>query len=447
MRNAQFILAWLLAATVALGAARQSGASPEVPGAPQNHPIVLTGGTIHPVSGPEIPGGAILFEGGKIVAVGTDLALPPNTERIDLAGQHVYPGLIDAFTPLGLVEIPSVRATRDQSETGAINPNVKAQVAINPDSELIPVARSAGILTVLSTPAGGLVSGCSALIHLDGWTWEDMTVRAGVGMHLTWPRMAPTYTWRMEASAQEQLATRDKSLTQIRQALTDARAYLTAKNGRASAGASPLKFDARWEALAEVLEGRLPLFVHADEIQQIQAALALVQEEKLKLVLVGGYDAPACAELLKKHQVPVIVGGVNRLPRRRDDPYDTAFTVPARLHQAGVEFCISAAQQPSRVRDLPHHAGAAAAHGLPPDEALKAVTLYPARILGVAERLGSLEAGKDATLIVTSGDPLEITTQVHAAFIQGRKVDLNDRQKRLWEKYKEKYRRLGIENP
>jgi imidazolonepropionase-like amidohydrolase len=201
-----------------------------------------------------------------------------------------------------------------------------------------------------------------------------------------------------------------------------------------------------------VLEGKTRVFIDADDVQQIQAALAFAQQEGLKAVIVGGYDAADCAALLKKHDVPVIVGGVHRTPRRRSDDYDAAFTLPARLREAGIPFCIagviggSSGTLPSNIRNLPYHAATAAAYGLPADEALRAITLYPAQILGVADSIGSLEPGKDATLIVTTGDPLEITTHVTAAYIQGRAVDLNDRHKRLWNKYKEKYRRLGIEN-
>ncbi|HEX7450405.1 MAG TPA: amidohydrolase family protein [Pirellulales bacterium] len=415
--------------------------SPEIPGAPQDRPIALIGGTIHPVSGADIEGGTLVFEGGKLTAVGKDAALPANAEKIDVTGKHVYPGLIDAFTYLGLTEVSMVRATNDHSETGRINPNAKAQVAINPDSELIPVARSGGVLSVLSAPGGGLISGTSALIQLDGWTWEEMALKPAVGVHVRWPQMAPLFTWWQEMTAQEQLQTRDKSLEEIHHAFDEARAYLAAR--RAAGGDdSPHDYNARWEALAPVLEGKLPLVIEADEIQQIQSALAFAEREKIKVILSGGYDAPECVDLLKKLDVPVIVGGVHRLPRRRDDAYDAPFTVPARLHAAGVRFCIASNERASMVRNLPYHAGVAAAYGLPPAEALKAITLYAAQILGVGERLGSLEAGKDATLIVTTGDPLEAPSQLTHAFIQGRRVELNDRQKRLWEKYKEKYRRL-----
>lgn len=202
-----------------------------------------------------------------------------------------------------------------------------------------------------------------------------------------------------------------------------------------------------------VLERKIPVFIDAEETQQIQAAISFAEQEKLRLVIVGGYDVPACAELLKMHDVPVVVGGVHRLPRRRGDAYDAAFTVPAKLHAAGIPFCIAgviggaSGSSPANIRNLPYHAGTAAAYGLPPEEALKAITLYAAKLLGADDRIGSLDVGKDATVIVTTGDPLDTPTHVTAAYIQGREVQLNDRHKRLWEKYKEKYRRQGIQNP
>jgi imidazolonepropionase-like amidohydrolase len=431
----------VLAAPLLVGVAR---ASHEVPGAPQMRPVALVGGTVHPVSGPAIDDGIVLFDGGKIAAVGHDVALPEGVEKIDVTGQHVYPGLIDAFTHLGLEEISMVRATNDRAETGQLNPNAKAHIAINPDSELVPVARSAGVLTVLSVPAGGLMSGTSAVVRLDGWTAEDMALKPLAGIHARWPQMAPVFTWWIETSGQEQLRTRDQALEEIGRAFESARSYHIARKAHAEKKGPPHDYNARWEALAPVLEGKLPLIVEADETQQIQSALAFAEREKIKLVLAGGYDAPECADLLKKLNVAVIVGGVHRLPRREDDAYDAAFTVPARLKQAGVRFCIASADRASMVRNLPYHAGTAAGYGLPPDDAVRAITLSAAEILGVADRIGSLESGKDATLIVTTGDVLETASEVRLAYIEGRQVELNDRQKRLWQKYKEKYRRLGV---
>ena len=442
----------LLAALLVAILPSVASATPEVPGAPQEHPIALVGATVHPVSGPPMANATLLFDNGKIVAIGTDVAIPANAERVELTGKHIYPGLIDANSQLGLVEVSSVRGSRDQTETGLINPNVRAEVAFNPDSELIPVSRSGGVLTVLTVPSGGLIAGKSACMQLDGWTWEEMRLKGDVGLHITWPTMSPIEAWWIETSTADQISERDKSLKALRQAMVEAKAYQIAKRAEADGKSGPPEFDARWEAMLPVLAGKLPVYFDAEETQQIQAALAFAEQHSLRAVIVGGYDALHCASLLKKGNVPVIVGGVHRLPTRKADPHDAPFTLPARLKAAGIPFCIAgviggaSGSSPANVRNLAYHAATATAYGLAADEALKAVTLYPAQILGVADRIGSLEAGKDATLLVTTGDPLEISTQVTAAYLQGRAISLNDRHKRLWEKYKEKYRRIGIKN-
>ncbi len=214
----------LLVAVVAL-------ASPEIPGAPQDRPIALVGGTVHPVTGAAIEGGTVLFDGGKIVALGRDVPLPENCERVDVSGKHVYPGLIDANTQVGLVEVPTIRGSRDQSETGLVNPNVRAEVAVNPDSELIPVGRSGGVLAVLTVPSGGLLTGMSACMLLDGWTWEEMCLQGAVGLHVSWPRMQPIEAWWVEESASKQTENRDRALKTIRQAIADARAYPACEAG------------------------------------------------------------------------------------------------------------------------------------------------------------------------------------------------------------------------
>lgn len=422
-----------------------AAASPEIPGAAQEHPIALVGGVIHTVSGPIIDNGVLVFDGGKIIAVGRDVPLAANVERIDVAGQHVYPGLIDAFTELGLTEIPMVRATNDGAESGRINPNARAQVVLNPDSELIPVARSTGVLCVLSAPDGELISGASALIQLDGWTWEEMTIKPVAGIHVRWSKMVPVNHWRQKKPS-EQVQARDRELQELRQAFESARNYAMACKACADGKGTPPEFDARWQALVPVLEGKLPLVIEADEIQQIQAALAFADRQHVKAILVGGYDAAECADLLKRLEVPVVIAGVHRLPRRHDDAYDAPFTLPARLRELGIQYCIAGADRPSMVRNLPYQAGTAAAYGLPPEEALRAITLYPAQIFGVADRLGSLDAGKDATLFVSTGDALETPSKVTLAFIGGRRIDLNNRHQRLWEKYKEKYRRQAVDS-
>lgn len=411
------------------------------PAPPQERAIALVGGTIHTVDGPVLPNGTIVFSAGKITALGASVTVPDGAERIDVTGKHVYPSLIDASTNIGLTEIGSVRATNDANETGSINPNVKAQVAVNPESEIIPVTRSNGVLIVLSSPSGGVISGTSALLRLDGWTWEDLTHTAPVAMHLNWPRMRPVSAWWNQDSDETQLERRDTQLKAVRQAFADARAYMTAKKA-----GSQIEYDSRWEAMIPVLDGQIPVMVESDDIQQIQAVVAFAESEKIKIIIRGGYDAPLCADLLKKNNIPVIVDGIHRLPTRDDEAYDAPFTVPDRLRSAGVKFCITGGGGASNVRNLPYHAATAASFGLPRDEALKAITLYPAQILGVEDHLGSLAVGKDATLFIADGDILEIPTRVERAYIDGRTIDLTDKQKVLWEKYKEKYRRMGIQN-
>ncbi|RIK80892.1 MAG: imidazolonepropionase [Planctomycetota bacterium] len=420
-----------------------ASAGPEIPGAPQSGPIAIVGATVHTACGPVIENGVVVFDSGKLTSVGgADTAIPGGATRIDAKGKHVFPGLIAANSTLGLVEVDSIRATIDHTEVGPINPNVRAQVAVNPDSELIPVTRANGVLLAQVTPRGQLIQGQSAVVALDGWTWEDMTLAAPVGMHINWPRMSAARSWEVGIGGQQPPPeNRNEQLTLLRKTFDDARAYAKARAGNPN---TPL--DVRYEALLQVFDRKLPVFVRADEIVEIQAAVAFALKENLKLVIVGGYDAPHAAALLKEHDIPVVVNSVNRLPMRRSDPFDAPFTVPERLRQAGVKFCIcdGGKFEASNIRNLPYEAAKAAAYGLPPDEALKSVTLSAAQILGIGDRAGSLEAGKDATLFIADGDILEVATHVEQAFVQGRQVDLSNRHKRLYEKYQEKQRREGV---
>jgi imidazolonepropionase-like amidohydrolase len=414
-------------------------ASDTIPAPPQTKTIALKGATIHPVSGPDIASGTIVFENGKITAIAADAAVPEGAEVIDATGKHIYPGLINAHTVLGLVEIGAVRATVDVAESGAINPNVRSITSVNPDSELIPVARSNGILSALSVPEGGLISGQSAVLRLDGWTPDEMTVRSPTAMHLRWPNLTLDRKPRARKSVKDQQKEIDKAQKQIRDAFQIARSYWQARKNP-----SPdFKSDLRWEAMMPIFDGKLPLFVHAGTLAQMEAALAWAKEAQLKIVLVGGNDAWRIAPQLKETDTAVVLVPTTSLPPRRDDGYDSGWSNAAKLHEAGVRFCIASDGRGGETneRNVGYEAGLAAAFGLPKEEALKAVTLYPAQILGVADRLGSLETGKAATLIVTSGDPLDLPTQIEAAYMDGRKIDLANRQTRLRDKYREKYRR------
>jgi len=284
------------------------------------------------------------------------------------------------------------------------------------------------------------MAGKSAVLQLDGWTYEDLTVKAEAGLHINWPSISPHDEWWVEGTTASRLRQSTQALKALQQAFDDARAYHRSRLADAS---QPT--DVRWEAMRPVIEGELPLIVSANELQQIQDAVAFAVRNKVRLIIYGGYDAVHCAAALVEHEVAVIVGNVYRLPRRRDDDYDAAFTLPDRLRRAGVKFCISGSGRfgAANVRNLPYHAATAVAYGLPKEAALRAITLSPAEILGTADRVGSLAKGKDATLFVANGNPLLTATRVESAYIQGRRVVLSDRHKRLWRKYREKYRRIG----
>ena len=435
MRNPALILLILLAACVQTAGLH---ASDEIPGMPQKTPILLEGATIHPVSSPSFKG-SLLFDKGRIVALGKEVQAPEGTEKIDARGKHVFPGFFDAWSQIGLTEISAVRATKDLNESGSINPNVKALVAVNPDSELIPVARANGILLALSSPSGGLISGIASTIELDGWTWEDMTLAARGGLYINWPAVAPASAWLVKGPAKKQLENRDKRLRELTRVFESARAYSIA---RAARGADQ-PVDARLEAMLAVLRGELPVIARAETIQTIQSAVTFSERQGIRLIIHGGHDAPLCATLLRKHKIPVILRSVYRLPRRRWESYDHRYTLPKRLQDAGIQFAISGSPtaRTAHMRNLPYHAAMAAAFGLSREKALEAITLAPARILGVADRVGSLEKGKDATLFISGGHMFETSSNVERAFIRGRAVDLSSRHKRLWRKYSEKYRR------
>lgn len=413
---------------------------------PQDKPLVLQGATVHTVSGETIPDGYVYFEGGVIRAVGKEplprLAGP--VEIIDVKGKHVYPGLIGAYTQLGLTEIQAVRSSIDMSETGTIVPEVRAVVAVNPDSTLLPVTRSNGVLAVGVFPTGGRISGRAGVIRLDGWTWEQMAVKADAGLAVSWPNVRPFSAFGIDRPETEQNDEIRRSLAVIDDAFKAAEAY-----ARARAADPNRPVDLRWEAMRGVLppgEGggagpaQNPVFILAGDVDQITSAVTWCLEKKLKPVIVGGRDAPLCADLLKRHSVPVIITGTHAFPKRTDSPYDEAFTLPARLHAAGVKFAIATGDDTAHERNLPYNAAMAVAFGLDHDSAIKSQTLWAAEILGVADQLGSVEPGKSATLIVTDGSPLEVTTKIERAYIDGRLIDLSNKQTKLADKYREKYR-------
>lgn len=438
------VAAVILACTPALLANRN------VPEPAQAGPVLLRGADVHTLNGGTIERGDVLLVGGKIDWLGPSGSFDASSSGygdvtiFELAGLHIYPGLISANTVLGLVEIQSVRGSVDVTEAGAINPNTRAEIAINPDSENIAVARANGVLAALTAPltAGNLIAGRSAVIQLDGWTWEDMTIRAPVGMHMTLPtlRVPDGLEGPQRSQFVEQ---RDERLKLLRQSITDAQSYKRARDSDPQ-----LPIDRRWEAMMPVLNGDLPVFMHANSLSQVRLALNLAEEFDFELVIVGGADAWRIADVLAEREVAVILAGLHRTPSRRWEGYSLPSEAPRRLQAAGVKVAIAnggGTFVAPHERNLPYEAAEAVAWGLEPDEALRMITLYPAEILGVEERLGSIETGKDATLIVTDGNPLDIRSNVLRAFIQGREIDLSSRHTELNDKYSERLRQVEAE--
>jgi len=404
-----------------------------VPGIRPAGPLTLTGAVIHPMSGPPIPEGVLVMEKGRIVAVGPAGTVQPRGEVVPAEGLHCYPGLIAAGTTLGLTEIDQVRATRDDVETGDFHPEVKAATAFHPDSELLPVTRLSGVLLVLSVPRGGILSGRASLMRLDGWTREDMAVREEAGLVLRWPRMAP-FRGKKKAEREKVRLRRLRALEEI---FTRARAW-------GGLPAAERRGDLRLESLQAALEGREPVLLEADGAEAIRQGLAFCLSWGLRPVVVGGAEVDQALDLLKAAHGAVILRPGLGLPLRRDDPYDRRFTLPARLKREGIPFAIAASESPFEAphqRSLPFHAAAAAAFGLDREDAVRSITLWPARILGVEDRLGSLEPGKEATLFLADGDILQPATRVVQAWVAGAEIRLESKQERLYRKYRERLQR------
>ncbi len=400
----------------------------------------LVNARVYPVSGPVLERGTVLIQGNRIAAVGTNVKVPAGAKVIDATGLRVYPGMIDGLTQLGLGEIGAVRESNDVSDLGSLNPQLRAYDAIHPASEHIPVTRVNGVTTVLSVPSGDLLGGQATLINLDGWTVEEMVVTKSAGHTGRVPSgrsgrrfEASDFSYRGGPGEDErrETDTRLKALTDL---LDQARHYLTAKEATSSA---TVRHDAKLEALIPLLRGTVPLLWRANSRGEIRRAVEYADQQKLCLVILGGAEAAKVTSLLKEKDVPVIYGPLQRLPTHEDDPYDLPYATPAILARAGVRFAISAGDT-SKTRNLPFEAGTAAGSGLSEAEALRSITLYPAQILGVGDRLGSLEPGKVANLVVTDGDLLEIRTPVRHVFINGRSISLESKHTRLWEKYRER---------
>ena len=401
--------------------------------------LLLSGAMVHTVSGDTITNGQVLVREGKIVAVGKSIAAP-DAQTLALDGLHLYPGMIALNTDLGLVEIEAVRATVDAREVGEYTPDVESWVAVNPDSELLPVARANCVSYFEPVPQGGVVAGQSALLALTGWTSEQMVTRKPIALHVYWPVAAldPTPKERSRnkdkwKSLEDQDQERQEKIKALDDFFAEARAYLKAKEQRKVDAAGFQKVPA-WEAMLPFVRGEIPITIHADDVRQIRAAIKWAGTNQYKINLADAREAWKIADLLATNQVPVIFSHVFTQPGSETDGYDIQFRAAEVLRRAGVKVAFSGGGG-SLVKNLPYAAAQAVAFGLPAGAALKGITLYPAQLAGVGDRLGSIEAGKEATLFATDGDILDIRSNVKRMWIGGKEVTLENRHTRLYEKY------------
>lgn len=398
--------------------------------------VFLKNATIHTGAGQVIERGTIGFSNGKIIAVGANVPIPADDVRVfDVQGQHIYPGLIASDSNLGLTEVESVRATNDYAEVGDINPSVRSIISYNTDSKIINTLRTNGILIAQVVPEGGLITGSSSVVQLDAWNWEDAAYKTDNGIHFYMPRLMPRFNpFGAEARGPGSDAVKEamERIESVKGFFREAKAYL---DGSSKKNGTNLKY----ESVKGLFNRSQKLFVHCDLMKEMIVAADMGQEFGFDIVIVGGTDSWMITSLLKKNSIPVILSQPHSLPVMQDDDVDQPYKTPAILQKAGILFSISNEgfwQQ----RNLPFNAGTAGAYGLTKEEALSAITLNAAKILGIAEKTGSLEVGKDANIVVSTGDILDMKSSVITkAYIQGREVDLMDKHKQLYERYKHKY--------
>ena len=410
------------------------------PAKPQIRPVIITGAIIHVGNGQVINNGYIAFDKGKITAIGEGTsANTTGAEVINASGKHVYPGFIVPVTDLGLVEYPSVKATLDEAETGSINPHIRALIAYNTDSKVIPTVRSNGILLAQATPLGGLISGQSSVMMLDGWNWEDALYKADVAIHLNWPVVATRGGFGgggapapvSAAAATEAQERNQKAIDDLYKYFNEAKAYVEL--------AKPAVINTRYAAMKGLFDGSKKLFINVNASKDILKAIAFTQKFGLKTVLVGANEAYLVADQLKDNNIPVIIEETQALPANNDDDVYLPYKMPKILHDAGVLYSLTGIGF-WRQRNLPFEAGNAVAYGLTKEQALSMITLNTAKILGIDKTVGSLETGKDATLFISKGDALDmITLDVENAFIQGKNINLDNLHKQLYKRYSDKY--------
>ena len=410
--------------------------------------IYITGGTVHVGNGTILENATIEITGGKITNIGAHLTAGPGATIVDAKGKQVYPGLILPSTDLGLKEIANgVRASNDYTELGEFNPNIRSITAYNTDSRVTGVLRSNGILLASIAPEGGSISGSSSVVQLDAWNWEDAVYKMDAGIHLTMPSFINRFGRRGFANIPPAILaqlgiivnnTPDPSkaalekVEEIKSFFRQAKAYLQETEHKNT----NLKF----EAVKGLFNKTQKLFVHGDQVKQMLVAIDFVKDFGFDVVMVGASESFQIADLLKANNVAVILNDQHSLPATEDDDIDQPFKTPAALQKAGVLFALNDASDITHYRNLSYSAGTAATYGLDREQALQAITLNAAKILGIDDRTGSLETGKDANIVISDGDLLDMkSSQVSAAFIQGRQVSLDNKQKQLYERYKYKY--------
>ena len=422
----------LLALTLWACAAVCTHAQEPVPAAAR--PTALLGGTLHLGNGEVIANGSLLFDQGRIVALGARIQLPANAEQIDLAGAHVYPGLILLDSTLGLIEVEAVRATLDNTEFGELNPNVRSADAYNVDSELLPVTRFNGVLSAQIAPTGGLISGRSSVMKLDAWTAEEALLRADDGVWLNWPQRLVT---QIDENTLEAALTENPEYARQMGELEDL--FAQASTYRRAA---PSPRNLKLEALGPLFEGTARLYVRTDYAADFDAAMAFAERHQISaMAWVGAAEAEQLAARLVESNIPVVISAVHRLPIYPDSPFDQAYQLAAHLHQAGVTVALTHSYY-MNARNLAFQAGSARTYGVPAEQALAMITSVPAQLLGLADELGTLKVGARATLFVSEGDVLEMRgNRLTRAYIDGMAVNLQGRQQRLYQRYRERYQR------
>ena len=407
------------------------------PAKKQEGPVYIMNGTVHVGNGQVLNNTSIEIKDGKITAIGNNLTPASGATVADAKGKHVYPGLILSNSNLGLIEVNSVRATADASEIGEYNPSIRSLVAYNTDSKVINTLKSNGITHANIVPEGGTISGSSSVVQLDAWNWEDAAYAADNGMHMNMPALFNRPN-RFAAFMGQQGPQQDPikrgldQIEEIKSFFREANAYLS----QPQHATRNLKF----EAVKGLFSKKQKLFIHCDVVREILAAIDFKNEFGFDIVLVGASESYQVADLLKKNNIPVILSQMHALPTLADDAVDLPYHLPALLHKAGVLFAINDEDGQHRGKNLPFNAGTAAAYGLPKEDALASITLNAAKILGIADRTGSLEVGKDANIVISEGDILDMrSSNISFVMIEGRIASLTDKHKQLYERYKYKY--------